>query len=238
MAIEKTYFINADTEGTYNWLEANAANYFDSFELSEDKSSVTCFIGELDAFKIAYAENSRISFTIKTELGYSITVKPAGNSSSGTFGYIRRFTKTDFGIAFALYAEPSIQSNSSKVTARDGFYITKDINGNTSFVWMSLLATGRGFGSSDSSYNAYDGIYSINIKSGTRSLALGTNKAVDFGIAPKDYTQLFHIAIDEQAVNYLPNLMGAVYSQVIGTECTLVYNNEKYLWNGYIALKE
>lgn len=244
--IERTYFATYDLQPIADWFSANATEYFDRVEISEDKLSVTCYLGDLAAMVIAKSAETKgeLSIKITAKGGYSTTIKAQNASESGTKTqtFIRRITKTSCGIAIALRGDHIHTSNNGadySGNAADGFFITKDSNGDLAFVWSSLLMTGKGtLGASNSIYSTEEDIRSMNINSRTALPICGSTSVYSFGFIPMDYIQLTPIPIREQGTCYLPYCLISYYSNVLGTECTLEQNGTKYIYNGFVALKE
>lgn len=243
MAIEKTYFTDYDLTKIYAWFTANATGYFDSIDISEDKLKITCYVGELDAFTITSTAETAgtLKFTFKAENGYSVTVTSAGDTTV-SYSYIRRLTKTNCGIAIALraYVRPFTGYDGLWGNGADGIFITKDNSGNTAFVWGTYLTTGKSYinWNGNSNYKSYDTFRCMNIKSaGYTSVAYTTTENV-CGFQDMDYVQLVPIAIHDQNACRLPNCCFSYYSNVLGKECQVVQGDTKYVYNGYIALKD
>lgn len=100
MAIETTYFVNTTVAAdnvteVYAWLQSNAAEYFDSFAISDDGSTISCYIGELEALTISPGVNAGFTTTLingtqkKTNAGTAATVictKAVKTASGLAFG--------------------------------------------------------------------------------------------------------------------------------------------------------
>lgn len=102
MAIKTTYFVNttvaADNAAeVYAWLQENATEYFDSFAISEDGLTVSCFIGELEA--VTFAFNSSEMFQFIVTLPNGTTSK---HSATNSDKFITKAVKTSNGIVFQL----------------------------------------------------------------------------------------------------------------------------------------
>lgn len=241
MAIEKTYFTDYDLTPIYTWLSANTAEYFDNVTISEDGKIITCYVGELDAFTITRdttkTEQGTLKFTFKAGNGYSASATPMGETA-GTHVYIRRLTKTSSGIAIAVggLVKPSTGYAGTSVNARDSIFVTKDNKGNTAFVWATRLMTGAKF--VPVMNNAHEDLWCINTKSSTADTVSRSTSENYFGTLEKDYVQLVPIGLDNQNTCYLPDCCLSCYSNVLGTETQLVQGDTKYVYNGYIALKE
>lgn len=238
--IAKTYFTTYDLQPIADYLSTNATEYFDKVEISEDKLTISCYVGDLEAMKITSSSlgGGLLSFTFACKDGYSKIAKP-GNRDDYTKVYIYRITKTSTGIAFAIkgsvHCIKGSTVSSGTITARDAVYVTKDNNGNTAFAFLERLATGTKF--LNIGYNGHEYLYSANINLGIFGTT-GFSSDSDFGEVKKDYIQLAQVPISGQGICYLPNCLTSVYTNILGTECTLEQGGNKYVYNGYIALKE
>lgn len=133
MAIKTTYFVNttvvADNAAeVYAWLQGNATEYFDSFAISEDGLTISCFIGELEAVTFTFSESAAVIFTVTLPNGTTSTHK--GNTT--TDRYIKKAVKTSCGIVFQImdYVPFAI--------------ITKSANGETATVHNKSHAVSSG----------------------------------------------------------------------------------------------
>lgn len=215
MSIEQTYFLSP-ADGTfgeiYNWFTANAGEYFDSFELSEDGSELSCKKDGTAVFKMI-APTSGTWFQVYNKNGVLVsTVNDIGAGAS----YVRRLTRTSKGIAIAI--------SYGGADCRDSVFITKDNKGNTAFVVFS-----KNFTTSQS-------CYAMNISSAVYNGA--ANSGGGYTPITADHTQLVQIPVSNQGLCYLPDLLFLYASSVGGAECTLSYNNENFWCNGYLALRE
>lgn len=207
-----------------SWFEANATDYFDSFELSDDNLALTCKIGEKAAFKISRDTNGQTYR--ETIYNYDGTSKYVGSQSSNDRVYINKIVKTDAGIAINKI------TNGNRYT--NYIFITKTNKNNTAFVFKSNLN--------------YDWM-SDNSNVGTWYVSAFSAEATGFDEQGRAYltsgqtagyekTILSPILLKNSGGTYLPNCLKTVYSEVIGTECTLEHDNTKYFYGGFIALKE
>lgn len=124
MAIETFNFSDTGSEHFVeikSWLETNATDYFDSFELSEDKLTLTCKIGDKTA--LTFSRTSTGGTYVERFCLYNGTTQNLSGASSVT--YIDKIVKTTSGIALRKNYGGNIYNNYS--------FITKDNKGNTAF---------------------------------------------------------------------------------------------------------
>lgn len=230
MAIEKTYFTDYDLTSVHEWFTANATEYFDSFQLNNNGYELVCKIGELEAMKIEQLSANGSFVTKVTFTGESGVSKSINLSSYWTnnTSYIRRITKTSKGISIALYVTEQGDGSGNRP---DSIFITKDNKGNVAFVYENMLMSHPV--STKSSY-----LYVYGIKSYSAYLVSKVTYYQSFGFVKTDYIQLVPIGIPDQNVCYLPDCCISYYSNVLGQECTITQDGEKYFYNGFVALRE
>lgn len=229
MAIETFNFSDTGTEHfseIKTWLEANATDYFDSFELSEDKLTLTCKIGDKTA--LTFVRGSTGNNYEETYYLYNGTTKKISPGASAC--YIDKIVKTSSGIA--------IRKNNNSTVYNNYSFIAKDNKGNTAFIFPSATSNiwnvSLGSGGSGS---IYGGIFSSE-KTSFDSLSESGLSARYGACHNADVTVLSPICFYNSNGAYTPNLMVTVFGNVINTECTLDHNGEKFFYNGFVALKE
>lgn len=231
MAIENFYFSDTGSEHFAEikaWLEANATDYFDSFELSEDKLTLTCKIGDKTALTFKRADTGT-SYAETFYLYNGTTQKSSGAGTKVT--YIDRIVKTSNGIA--------LRRNHSGVIYNNYSFITKDNKGNTAFVFAKTpdQNTWNVASSTSGSNTGYCSVFSSE-KTTFDQLFNALISTVYGACHNADVTVLSPICFYNSNGSYTPNLMLTVFGNVLNTECTLDHNGDKYFYNGYIALKE
>lgn len=137
MAVTKDY-INGSLDTLYNWLTANATDYFDN--IVKGDSDITCYVDEVDFFKISPSSNG---IWVKTK--YGATYHPYSSS----YNDVAYAIKTPNAIAF------NIHTNSF------GIIITKDNNDKTAVVWLGSSG-GNVFKPVTNSSNT---IYAVSVES-------------------------------------------------------------------------
>ncbi len=147
MAIEKTYLYNSNMaenmQNVYNYLLENAVpEYFDSVAISEDKFTVSCYIGENK-----FIEIKKVHSNNQANLSYICVYI---NTVSATIGCCVDGGKPVF-ITYAYKCGNSIsfcasESYTDTMNKRIKFTITKDNVGNTAIVCMAnyQIVTGEG----------------------------------------------------------------------------------------------
>lgn len=231
MAIENFYFSDTGSEHFVEiktWLEANATDYFDSFELSEDKLTLTCKIGD----KTALTFNRASTGTTYTETFYLYNGTTQKSSGQTSVTYIDRIVKTANGIALRKNFGGNVYNNYS--------FITKDNKGNTAFVLPKNIIINSWNVTSSTSGTGSSVYYSVFSSEKTSFEQLcGSSLSTTYGICHNaDVTVLSPICFYNSNGSYTPNLMITVFGNVLNVECTLDHNGDKYFYNGYIALKE
>jgi hypothetical protein len=237
MALNTTNFNTTDLKPLYEWFLENGEPYFDKIELSEDELTLSCYVGDIVALKIAYASSDvrQLSVTFGTDNGWTGTYKPYiyNDGSSSEYEYVNSATKTDYGLAFQIY---TMRDTSGVLKYRTGLFITKDNADKTAFVWHASFLTYK-----DTSSNPTRSEY---IYSRSMDAALTCNVSFDylkndFGFKnTHGYMQFVPVPIYGLGLRYTPNCFVTPYADsTLGTECILEKDGEKYLYNGYVALK-
>ena len=231
MAIETYNFSDTGAEHFADikaWLEANATDYFDGFELSEDKLTLTCKIGDKTA--LTFVRGSTGNNYVETYYLYNGTTEKI--SAGANACYIDKIVKTANGIA--------IRKNYNNTVYNNYTFITKDNKGNTGYIFPSVLTTNiwnvslRG---SSGSGSIYGGIFSSE-KTAYDTLSESGLSARYGACHQADTTVLSPICFYNSNGSYTPNLMVTVFGNVLNTECTLEHNGDRYFYNGFVALKE
>lgn len=208
MAISKTY-INGDITALYNWLVANASDYFTSFENNTDY--VSCYIGEhkaLDLYiDLRYSGLGGVKF-------YTNTGKTLGISGSQNGRVIEWAYKTTTSLAFS-----SVYSGTSSPFA---IVITKDNNNDVSVVVVNAFTP---------NLSGNNTVYAVSMESesiDSVSLAPNTGKAT---------SALCPLIVSGTTMRYLPNVYYMPFAQY-SIEGSFLIDNVVYLCNGIIAVKD
>ena len=216
-----TYFIKENNLATLKeWFEANATEYFDSFTLAEDGSSLALTKNGIDmiTFETTGAAGKTVTFKLIGGTTKSITLA----STSSTVMYVNRITKTNCGIAIAF-------SMSGNVKGDNVYYIfiSKTNNGYTGVLFFNYTS----FNGSDCKYCVFDETsISFDLSS--------TTGGIKFGVERKELTTLCPLVSGGKSTEYLPNVYLTPSSQYVGTQCKFSLDGAEYLYNGYIALKD
>ena len=185
-----------------------------------------------DGSSFALAKNGidMITFGTTGVAGKTVTFKLIGGttksitltSTSSTILYVNRITKTNCGIAIAFSVSGNVQGNNVYY-----IFISKTNNGYTGVLFFNHTS----FNISDCKYCVFDETsISFDLSS--------TTGIMKFGVDKKKLTTLCNLVSGGNSEEYLPNVFITPSSQYVGTECTLKYNGDDYLYNGYIALKD
>lgn len=260
--IERTYFTDRDLQPIVDWFSANATEYFDNVEYQQDENgqSCICYCGKTKALEIieTAAENHLTKFKIYYGNGNAaVTVSTAWTSgnygTSNSSNYIRRLTKTDGGISIAMSAKcrtmtsptsTSMDKDWSVPNALDSFFITKSNDGKTCFVYDKFLGTGYPYYNGDKPFqgnSATAKIYALSLDSSAEAAVSPNGFSSNFGVIRSDYFQLIPITIPYRGLRYTPKCLITYAGNIMNDdiiECTLEQNGKKYIYNGYIALKE
>lgn len=213
MAITKTIFTGTLTEQReviYNWLKANASEYFDSIEYAGSQYATYCYINGVKVLEI----NHNLSSIIVTLLNGSSINKNIYYGAGFNIGVV-----TDYGVIIGNTA-----------TDRNTWlFITKSDSGNTCII----------VNASDSGQTAYSLIYA-DVSGNTINTLFtgnGTNNELRNKITRQaGLTALMpFVSLDYQS--YTPNLFMLTYSDVYGMQGNIAMNNVEYYSNGCIALR-
>lgn len=213
MSISTTYFVNttvaADNAAeVYAWLQKNATEYFDSFAISEDSTTVSCFIGALEAVTFGPFGAAGFAATVALPNGETKTAKI---NSASAIQYMRKAVKTSNGIAFQI----------DSALTNPFFFVTKAANGETAIVFSSTeymsTNTVKQYAVIPTKDNAFSAFQ------------------VYYDISANDYTSLAPI-VCPGGTGYLPHIFRAVFNQYRGTEGVITLCGKQYYTNGYLML--
>lgn len=127
MAITRTTIAGSVT-AFYNFmLEHAVPAYFDRVELSEDGTTVLCYVGELAFLSVAPADLGGAGFTFTSRAGMTLTKLTSTSSGYNKIGYAWACAG---GLAFSLN-----YTDYSAFQAAPVLFITKDTNGDTACVY-------------------------------------------------------------------------------------------------------
>lgn len=223
MKIERTYLYNSDMaenmQNLYDYLLENAVpEYFDSVEITEDKFTISCYIGE-NKFVEIKKENSG-----QTNLNtIHIYVDTANAVISGipTYGagkpvFITYAYKCRNSISFC-----ASESNADTMNKRIKFTITKDNAGNTTVVCVENYQIGE---------NKTNKIYTGSENSNVLSLQMFINSAVQLLTAKIPF-------FVGSSGNYTPDVFLTPYTEY-STPGILEMDGVYYISNGLWCCKE
>lgn len=168
MKIERTYLYSSDMaenmQNLYDYLLENAVpEYFDSVTISENKFTISCYIGEKVFLKFESGANwsdYRMTVTalnsVTSTIGYGST-----GSYSSTPGKVTYAYKCGNSISFCFTSSSGdILNNEIKIT------ITRDNAGNTALVWLNDKSIVQ---------NAANTIYTSDMSSKILSVSMNVN---------------------------------------------------------------
>lgn len=219
---EITDFTNTHLETLKNVLSVTLAEYFTSFELSEDKDTLTCYDGN-DPLLVFSQKSGSAGIQKVTLNGNNVSASNSVTTSGCPFCSRVAVTSCGAGLRFAA------ANGDNKGYA---IYITKTKGGKT-----AVFALFNTFYSNAANHRVHC-MTSESANKNTVSVI-----AQDFGVAkpltPDDHdlTELAHVLVSGTS-DYCPNLFCMVNSQFYGTEGKLDIDGVKYLSNGYYLLKD
>lgn len=194
-------------------LETVATDYFTSFEISEDKLTLTCYDGDNPLMVISrtsgYQHNK---ITLNGLSGISATNSPASEKT-----YCTRITTTACGVAIKFTINNADKSY--------GVFVTKTKNGKTAVFLQQEKTIGA------SSNNNYC-VSSESSNAGIISKISSNTKSDHTNMTQKAYILV------SGTDDYCPDLFQMINSPYYGTEGIIDIDGVKYLSNGYYTLKD
>lgn len=208
MAVTKTY-INGNITALYNWLEANATDFFTSFV--NNTQYVSCYIGDhkaLDLYiDLRYSSLGGVKFYTNT--GQTLDISGSQNGRVIEWAY-----KTSTSLVFS-----SVYSGTSSPFS---IIITKDNNDDVSVVVVNAFVP---------TLSGNNTVYSVSIESELiDSISLTPN-------VEKYTTALCPIIASGTSTRYLPNVFYMPFAQY-NVEGNFMIDDVVYLCNGIIAVKD
>lgn len=201
-------------------LETNAADYFTSFVLSEDKLTLKCMGGD----------DPIITFVINSTNGKLVSATLSGDNATQLFNvntnntnYFCKIAKTSKGVALKIKIANKEQPYS--------IFITKSNKGKTA-VYIDT----------DAFNVTATAIYKAGWCATSESTSMSkvtSYTATANGVNPLN-TPLITLSYIPCAgiEDYCPDLFITPTSPYSGVEAQLVYNGETYLYNGAVALRD
>lgn len=229
MSITKTNIYSSTAAATnatnlYNYLLENAVpEYFDSVEISEEGTTISCYVGELEFLRLSLPLNatSDSSFIVNTLSGESYsTMTPNAES------YVQYVYKCKNGLSF-------------KIRGMDNFTISivKDNNGKTTIIFpVSCYSSGYKLNlytdySTKNVNNPTNRIFVVSVDSDEISYISGVMKTGN------NLTGIVPLPVTDNSDKYTPNAYLIAYSQT-ATEGALNINGVNYLSNGQWCIKD
>lgn len=213
MAIEKRVFVTDSSQyaqEVYEWMSANATDYFDSFELITSSGTpigFRCRIGDTVALTVYMTG----SWSATTSAGVTM-------SCYGTSNYIQRAYKTSNGILLVGYSGNNYR-----------LFITRSSAGNLAFVWV-IRTNSNTYGIVVADYEK--SVTWNKVINYTSSFQNVTANAAQLS----DLTTLTPVVFS--GGTYTEHLFLTSFCEYAGTECILTLNGTKYVYDGCFALEE
>lgn len=218
MAINTTYFSvsdGADANKIKAWFEKNAADFFDGFTVSGNALILSSKGRDVIRIQLKDTENPlSVSFyTLGGDVASATQISPTSACT------VRRLAKTSCGIAM------SVQFGTTQ--KQWGLFISKTSSGAIGAVLGTKLRTGTASADITNYYIVSENSSEIPVIQLEKPI---TNKV--------DMTTFCPIVCCGTAGEYFPDCFVTPFSPYSGSECTLDAEGVKYLYNGYIAMKE
>lgn len=199
-------------------LETNAADYFTSFVLSEDKLTLKCMDGD----------DPIITFVINSTNGKLVSATLSGDNATQLFNvntnntnYFCKIAKTSKGVALK-----------TKLTNKEqpySIFITKSNKGKTA-VYIDTDAFNV------TATNLYRAGWCATSESTSMSKVTSCTAS---GAKPLEHSFITLSYVPCSGIeDYCPDLFITPTSPYSGVEAQLVYNGETYLYNGAVALRD
>jgi hypothetical protein len=230
MAIETTYFTGATAAANYAevsaWLTVNAAEYFDTIDVSSGAQEVNCKVGDVTALKLDW------SAEFATQRAFKITAKNGVVIDNGYFFNFdrcvwRRGVKTSNGIMLCNGSTDSFQT--SLLVAR---------NSEGGIIFALVSPDNTNINNSVNRGRLLDFEKSLKVSLTTSSSNSNPGERHNgIGIFQAGRTALVPIVSD--AGTYSNNVFYVPFSQFIDScFCKIDVDGTKYVYNGVFALKE
>ena len=221
MAITKTIFTGATVADQASeilaWLQANAADYFDSITYDSENGAIICSVDGQAALVLGFSSGQKC-ITIYSKIG----TDAAGASTNVRFAY---------GIATptAVYLVTA-DSKANQVI------VTKN---NSNQLFMAAKLTPVGSSNSTHLYicDFYNSPTTSSVSNGLPNIFSSTftnfDGSVAFGSALTSLTPI--VALD--CPSYTPNVFLEFFNEYSGVAGKVIIGDTEYFSNGYIAMK-
>lgn len=250
MAIEKTIFTvdyssnpTGAAEEVANWLEANAADLFDTISVgdaSPTTNHILCNIDDIAVLNYFQGDNNTAaSGTVSLKNG---TLKTLGSASN-----LKQAYKTSKGVLLNsspayndgnAYTEPSTQEQVYNYYKRGNIFIFKSDAGNTSIIMRC------GTSSSSSSMNYIMADLSADSKWSmfyyvTSQSVTGSSSIESIAVSKRPLTVLCPVPLGDGGT-VADGVFFTPFSQYKGIDepVTLTINGKNYIYDGFFALEE
>ena len=229
MAIVKTQFRNDDlalqAPEVLAWLQANATEYFNSITYDSNNSKIVCEIGETKALEVFFTGTT--AFTAYLNNGVSFS-----GMRGATPGLFLTGVVCSNGICLNYYNTSPATSNER--ARYNDVIITKDNNGDVTFVSFHQETTGTGAGMHFTSgtftnfaFNDWYGGFSP-----ADAIASGKNMGIQTTLS-----SLIPM-VDKTYPIYTPNCYRLYFNQYFGTEGQFTIDGTNYYTTGFVAIAD
>lgn len=222
MSITKTTFTGTtladQAPQVLAWLQANAADYFDTITYDDSTSTIVCSVDNNVAMVLDFSTTSSAK-AAKLYLANSASVELYRSGTSVLFNY---GVATDHGIAI----------NIAYPTTVNGSWIFLTKSDTDSLIMVAMGATSANVGNThlwagDYAHSGWADYFGAESTGDLWGELLSVSASL---------TTLVPIAIRGYP-SYTPNLFIMRFSQYVGVEGVITINGTEYYSNGYLALK-
>ncbi len=249
MAIEKTIFTvdyssnpTGAAEEVANWLEANAADLFDTISVgdaSPTTNHILCNIDDIAVLNYFQGDNS-------TAAGGNVSLKNGTLKSLGSASNLKQAYKTSKGVLLNsspayndgyAYTEPSTGEQVNNYYKRGNIFIFKSDIGNTSIIMRCGTSSSGGMNyimadlTADSKWSMF---YYVTSQSVT-----GVSQVESIAVSKRPLTVLCPVPLGNGGT-VADGVFFTPFSQYKGIDepVTLTINGKNYIYDGFFALEE
>ena len=228
MAIEKTVFtgqtLAAQASELLAYLQANAADYFDTIE-ADASGNVSCYVGDTVALFFGMDGTSTRKVSLANGV-YVETALSANDNNTARTVLIKYAKKTTNGIMIVTNNTKCLAAGTGPIV----LIITKDEGGDT--VIIGRIQTGT-------SSSHYITMFSADIKNDATMFKPVTNTSLS---ELEPFSRQADISaftcVGCTSAHYAPKAFFTTFNQFARTECDLSLNGRSYASDGYFALMD
>jgi hypothetical protein len=249
MAIEKTIFtVNYSSNPTgaaeevANWLEANAADLFDTISVGDTSPNVDhvlCNIDDVDVLNYFQGNSS-------TAAGGTVSLKNETLKTLASASNLKQAYKTSKGILLNsspayndgyAYTEPSTQEQVYNYYRRANIFVFKSNVGNTSIIMRCGTSSTGGMNyimadlTADSKWSMFNYVNSQSVT--------GLSSIESIAVSKRPLTVLCPVPLGDGGT-VADGVFFTPFSQYKGIDApvTLTINGKNYIYDGFFALEE